>query len=59
MVLTKSQLERFKEAAREIATDEDEARLEEQLKKLIKQKPEEKAIMQKWTRTNGAVFFWP
>ncbi len=37
----KSQLERFKEAARELGADDDEARFNERLKKLAKQKPKE------------------
>ncbi len=35
----KSQSERFKEAARELGTDDDEARFNEKLRKLVKQKP--------------------
>lgn len=35
----KSQLERFKEAAREIGTDDDEERFNEKLRKLVKDKP--------------------
>ena len=35
----KSQLERFKEAARELETDDDEERFNEKLGKLAKQKP--------------------
>ncbi|KMK68072.1 hypothetical protein [Puniceibacterium sp. IMCC21224] len=38
----KSQLERFKEAARELETDDDEERFNERLKKLAKQKPDNK-----------------
>lgn len=38
----KSQLDRFKEAAREIGTDDDEAKFNEKLGKLVKQKPEGK-----------------
>ena len=38
----KSQVERFKEAARELETDDDEARFNERLRKLAKQKPEDK-----------------
>lgn len=34
-----AQLERFKEAARQLATDDDEERFEKRLKKLVKQKP--------------------
>jgi hypothetical protein len=37
-----SQLEKFKEAARELETDDDEARFDEQMKKLVKHKPVEK-----------------
>ena len=35
----KSQLDRFKEAAREIGTDDDEERFNEKLRKLVKDKP--------------------
>lgn len=35
----KSQLERFKEAARQLGADDDEARFNEKLGKLVKQKP--------------------
>jgi len=35
----KSQSDKFKEAAREVEADEDEARWEERLKKVAKQKP--------------------
>ena len=35
---TKSQLDRFKEAARELGTDDDEERFNEKLKKLVKAK---------------------
>lgn len=38
----KSQLERFKEAARQLETDDDEERFNERLKKLAKQKPDDK-----------------
>lgn len=38
----KSQLDRFKEAARELETDDDEERFNEKLKKLAKQKPDDK-----------------
>ncbi|SLN78050.1 hypothetical protein ROA7023_04703 [Roseisalinus antarcticus] len=37
----KSQLERFKEAARQLESDDDEKRFEERLKKLVKQKPKD------------------
>lgn len=36
----KSQLDRFKEAARELGTDDDEERFNEKLRKLAKQKVE-------------------
>ncbi|MES2288672.1 MAG: hypothetical protein V4530_02960 [Pseudomonadota bacterium] len=35
----KSQLDKFKEAARELETDDDEARFDERMRKLVKQKP--------------------
>lgn len=35
----KSQLDRFKEAARELEADDDEDRFNEKLRKLVKQKP--------------------
>lgn len=38
----KTQLERFKEAARELRTDDDEERFEAKLKKLVKQKQSDK-----------------
>lgn len=38
----KTQLDKFKEAARQLETDEDEERFEERLKKIVKQKPDEK-----------------
>ena len=38
----KSQLDRFKEAARQLETDDDEERFNEKLKKLAKQKPDDK-----------------
>ncbi len=38
----KSQLDKFKEAARDLETDDDEARFDERMKKLVKQKPVEK-----------------
>lgn len=37
-----AQLEKFKAAARELETDDDEARFDERLKKLVKHKPVEK-----------------
>jgi hypothetical protein len=39
----KSQLDRFKEAARQLGTDDDEAKFNEKLGKLVKQKPDEKS----------------
>lgn len=42
MVEKKSQSDKFKEAARELECDEDEARWEEKLRKVVKQKPTEK-----------------
>lgn len=38
----KSQLDRFKEAARELETDDDEAKFNERLRKLAQQKPDDK-----------------
>ena len=38
----KSQLDRFKEAARELEADDDEAKFNEKLGKLVKQKPDNK-----------------
>ncbi len=38
----KTQLDRFKKAAREIGTDDDEAKFNEKLGKLVKQKPADK-----------------
>ena len=37
-----SQLDKFKEAARQLETDDDEARFNERVKKLVRQKPVEK-----------------
>ncbi len=37
-----SQLDKFKSAARELETDDDEARFDERMRKLVKQKPVEK-----------------
>jgi hypothetical protein len=42
----KSQSERFKEAARELEADDDEAAFNEKLRKLVKQKPDEKKPQQ-------------
>ncbi len=38
----KSQLDRFKEAARELEADDDEAKFNEKLGNLVKQKPDAK-----------------
>ncbi|WP_224825544.1 hypothetical protein [Cognatishimia sp. MH4019] len=38
----KTQLDRFKEAARELEADDDEAKFNEKLDKLVKQKPDDK-----------------
>ena len=35
----RSQLDKFKQAARELETDDDEARFDERVKKLVKHKP--------------------
>lgn len=42
MTEPKTQLEKFKQAARELETDDDEARFDERMKKLVKHKPVEK-----------------
>lgn len=39
MTKPKSQLDKFKEAARQLETDDDEARFDEKLGKLVRQKP--------------------
>lgn len=39
---TESQLERFKEAARQLETDDDEERFDKKLGKLVKKKPDGK-----------------
>ena len=39
---SKSQHDKFREAARQLETNDDEARFNEKLKKLAKQKPDEK-----------------
>lgn len=39
---TKRQIDRFKEAARQLETDDDEERFDEKLKRLAKAKPEPK-----------------
>ncbi|MCX7559799.1 hypothetical protein OS190_09485 [Sulfitobacter sp. F26204] len=44
MTKDKSQLDKFKEAARQLETDDDDERFEEQLKKIVKQKPGEKKV---------------
>lgn len=38
----KTQLDKFKEAARELECDDDEARFDERMKKLVEKKPGEK-----------------
>jgi len=38
----KTQLERFKEAARQLETDDDEERFNEKLRRLAEQKPDDK-----------------
>jgi len=40
MTHDRSQLDKFKQAARELECDEDEARWDERLRKVAKQKPE-------------------
>lgn len=35
----KTQLEKFKEAARDLETDDDEARFDERMRKIVKHKP--------------------
>ncbi|MEY1557323.1 hypothetical protein AB3Y40_16950 [Yoonia sp. R2331] len=40
MSQNKTQLDRFKEAARQLETDDDEAKFNEKLGKLVKPKPE-------------------
>jgi hypothetical protein len=39
----KSQLDKFKEAARDLETDDDEARFDERLRKIVRHKPVEKS----------------
>jgi hypothetical protein len=39
----KSQLDKFKEAARELECDDDEARFDERVKKLVEKRPEPKS----------------
>ncbi len=38
----KTQLDKFKQAARELETDDDEARFDERVRRLVKHKPVEK-----------------
>lgn len=38
----KSQFDKFKETARDLETDDDEARFDERLRKIVKHKPVEK-----------------
>ncbi|MFV0410947.1 MAG: hypothetical protein ACK5LJ_14990 [Paracoccus sp. (in: a-proteobacteria)] len=39
---SKSQLKKFKEAARQLETDDDDERFEERLKQIVKEKPDDK-----------------
>lgn len=39
--LKKSQLDKFKEAARELVTDDDDKLFDERLKKIVKQNPQD------------------
>lgn len=39
MTDNKSQLDKFKQAARELEADDDEARFDERMKKMVKHKP--------------------
>lgn len=39
---TKSQLDKFKEVARQLDTDDDDERFEDRLKKIVRQKPDYK-----------------
>lgn len=43
MTEPKTQLDKFKEAARNLETDDDEARFDERLRKIVKHKPVEKS----------------
>ncbi|WP_268747937.1 hypothetical protein [Sphingomonas sp. ERG5] len=38
----KTQLDKFREAARDLETDDDEARFDDRLRKIVKHKPVEK-----------------
>jgi len=42
MTEPKTQLDKFKEAARDLEADDDEARFDERLRKIVKHKPVEK-----------------
>lgn len=42
MTDTKNQLDKFKEAARQLETDDDDERFEERLKQIVKRKPDDK-----------------
>jgi len=42
MTEPKTQLDKFKEAARDLKTDDDEARFDDRLRKIVKHKPVEK-----------------
>jgi hypothetical protein len=46
MPKSKSQVEKFREAARELETDDDEKRFDEPLAKIARQKPSEPAMKQ-------------
>ena len=39
MTVPQTQLDKFKQAARELETDDDEARFDERVRKLVKHKP--------------------
>jgi hypothetical protein len=43
MTEPKTQLDKFREAARDLETDDDEARFDERVRKLVKHKPVEKS----------------
>ena len=42
MTEPKTQLDKFKEAARDLETDDDETRFDDRLRKIVKHKPVEK-----------------
>lgn len=41
-MINKTQLDKFKQAARELEADDEDARFDERMKKLVKHKPVEK-----------------